>query len=84
MSGFSHATQAIRQGILSQCQAFHRGSFLHGLVYPSRKNLPRKLLKFYKAGHYTLKIILKAKPLLASGKVVPSCCHKYKLSQQGA
>ena len=63
MSGFSHATQAIRQGILSQCLAFHRGSFLHGLVCPSRKNLPRKLLKFYKAGQHTLKIILKAKTL---------------------
>jgi len=70
MSGFSHATQAIRQVIFSQFLAFHRGSFLHGLVCPSRKNLPRKLLKFYKAGHYTPKINLK------SQIVVPKFCHK--------
>ena len=41
----------------------HGSCSRQGLVCPSRKNLPRKLLKFYKAGHHTLKIILIAKSL---------------------
>jgi hypothetical protein len=49
MSGFCHATQAVRQETVYHFKTLEPGSLLHGLLMPlAQKTFLEKLLKLYK------------------------------------